>query len=603
MTWAVFGQTLTHQFLNYDDASYVYGHPVISHGLSLPNIAWAFSHVHSQNWHPLTSISHMLDVQCFGLNAGGHHFVNVLLHTIATLLLFFVLRDLTGATWRSAFVAALFAIHPLHVESVAWIAERKDVLSGLFFMLTLGAYARYVRSQRPIISYSVVVLMLGLGLLSKPMLVTVPFVLLLLDYWPLGRINDGVTLRRAIVEKLPLLLLVAASVAATIIAQRAATGSSEELPLPWRLENAVASYAIYIGQMFWPARLTVFYPHPENTLPAWELALGILLLAGATLLAFVLRQKRPYLLTGWLWYVIMLIPVIGIFQVGLQGHADRYTYLPQIGLYLMVTWVAGDLVQGARRRMIGLTTVAIAILLALGLTARRQVACWKDSEALWTHAVMVTPGSDVALAGLGEVFLTNGKVDEGIENFRKALRIRPDNAEVHSALADALMRNGQAQEAVSHWERAVALQPEDVQARDQLGALLVQQGRWRDGLALWRESLKYDPDDANALSNLAWVLAASADSSARDGAQAVALAQRASRIAGGTNAMILRTLAAALAEIGDFPGAKETVARAIQYATEQHDAALADELRRNMALYEAKTPLRDPSLHDSAPSP
>jgi tetratricopeptide (TPR) repeat protein len=474
-------------------------------------------------------------------------------------------------------------------------------LSGLFFVLTLGAYARYIRCKRPIVSYSVVALMLGLGLLAKPMLVTVPVILLLLDYWPLGRINDRGTLRRAILEKLPLFLLVAASLAATIMAQRAATGSMGELPLPLRLQNAVASCAIYIGQMFWPARLTVFYPHPENTLSVWELVLGIALLGGVTLLALVLRQRRPYLLAGWLWYLVMLIPVIGIFQVGLQGHADRYTYLPQIGLYLMVTWAAGDLIQGARRRVIGLTIVALVGLLALCLCAWRQVTYWKDSEALWRHASTVTPGSDVALAGLGEVFLTNGKVDAAIKNFREALRIRPDNAEVHSALADALTRNGQAQEAVPHWERAVVLQPEDVQARDQLGALLVQQGRWRDGLGQWRESLKYNPDDANALSNLAWVLATAADSSARDGAQAVAFAQRASRIAGGANPLILRTLAAAKAETGDFAGAMETGARAIERATEQHNPELADELRRNMALYQAKTPLRDPALRDSTP--
>ena len=603
MTWAVFGQTLRYPFVNYDDGTYVYGNPAILGGLSLRSVAWAFTHIHSQNWHPLTTISHMLDVQWFGLKAGGHHFVNVLLHTAGVLLLFFVLRALTGATWRSAFVAALFAIHPLHVESVAWIAERKDVLSGVFFFLTLGAYARYVRSEPRVLCYSVTAIMLLLGLLSKPMLVSTPIILLLLDYWPLGRINDGRTLRRAMVEKLPLVVLVAGSCVATILAQKEATGSAADLPLPWRLQNAAASFAIYIGQMFWPARLSVFYPHPENALPMWEIALGLSLLVGLTLLAFLTRKRHPSILTGWLWYVVMMAPVIGIVQVGLQGHADRYTYLPQIGLYVIVTWAAAELVQKSRLRIIGLTTCAVAVLVALGLSAWRQVTYWKESETLWTRALAVTPNSDVALGGLGGVLLEAGNVDGAIARFQSALRIRPDNSEVHSALAEALMRNGQAQEAASHWEKAVALQPEDVQARDKLGAVLVQQGRLSDGLAQWRASLKYNRDDANALSNIAWVLAAAADASTRDGMQAVELARHASRIAGERDPLILRTLAAAQAETGDFSSAIETAWRGAHYAAEQHNAFLTDELRRNITLYEQKTPLRDLSLRNSARLP
>ena len=603
MTWAVFGQTLSYPFVNYDDGTYVYSNPVICGGLSLRNIAWAFTHIHSQNWHPLTTLSHMLDVQLFGLNAGRHHFVNVNLHTAGVLMLFLVLRILTGATWRSAFVAALFAIHPLHVESVAWIAERKDVLSGLFFMLTIGAYARYARSEARILWYAMMAIMLSLGLMSKPMLVSTPIILLLLDYWPLGRLTDWPTFRKLIVEKLPLLLLVAGSCVATVLAQREATGSAAELPLSWRLQNAAASYVLYIGQMFWPTRLAVFYPHSENTLPLWWVGLSVSLLFGMTLLAFLTRKRHPYILTGWLWYVVMLVPVIGIFQVGLHGHADRYTYLPQIGLSIMVTWAAVELVKGSRLRLVGLTSAAIIALMALGGMAWRQVTYWKDSETLWTRALAVTPNNDVALAGLGGVLLEAGKVDDAIAHLRSALRIRPDNPEVHSALADALMRSGQTQEAASHWEKTVALQPEGVQARDKLGALLVQQGRLSDGLAQWRESLKYDRDDANALSNIAWVLAAAPDSATRDGAQAVALARRASRMAGDMNPLILRTLAAAYAEAGDFSSAIETAARGADYATKQHNALLADELRRNMTLYEEKTPLHDPSLRNSPSSP
>ncbi len=603
MTWVVFGQTLAHQFVNYDDASYVYGNAAVRAGLSLRSVAWAFSHIHSQNWHPLTTLSHMLDVQLFGLNASGHHFVNVLLHTTSVLLLFFVLREITGATWRSALVAALFAIHPLHVESVAWIAERKDVLSGLFFVLTIGAYAHYVRSERRVFWYSLVAVMLLLGLLSKSMLVSLPIVLLLLDYWPLARINDRRTAQRLIVEKIPLLLLAAGSCVVTIIAQRGATGSAAELPLMWRLENAAVAYAIYMGQMLWPAQLTVFYPHPENTLPVWEIGFGLSLIVGLTVAAFLTGKKYPYIATGWFWYVVMMVPVIGIFQVGLQGHADRYTYLPHIGLYVIIIWGVAELIHKLRLPSTARASVAITVLIVLGICAWRQVAYWKDSETLWTRALAVSPESDVALAGLGGVFLATGKVDAAISNFQDALRIRPNNAEVHGTLAEALMRKGQTHEAMSHWERAVALQPEDVQAHDKLGALLVQERRLGEGTAQWRESLKYDHDDANALSNLAWVLATAPEASARNGVQAVEFARRASHMAGDANPLILRTLGAAYAENGDFSSAIDAASRGAQYAVEQHQSALANELRQNIALYNERTPLRDVSLTNSTGSP
>src|SRR5881227_1223074 len=339
LTWVVFGQLLQYDFINYDDPRYVYENTNITKGLTIGGIAWAFTHIHSMNWHPLTTISHMLDCQLYGLKPGAHHFTNVLLHSIVAILLFLVLQRMTsgpsgtGSDWRSAFVAAIFAIHPLRVESVVWIAERKDVLSGFFFMLTLAAYLHYTR--KPSIGrYLTMSILFACGLMSKPMLVSLPIVLLLLDYWPLKRLVDLRTLRNLVAEKFPLFLLSIASGVATLIAQTRAIGSFEQLPLSSRVSQALLSYLIYIRQMFWPTKLAVFYPHSEDGSALWRVLLAGAALSAITILTFLLRNKRPYLVVGWFWYVCMLIPVIGIVQVGLQGHADRYTYLPQIGLYL-----------------------------------------------------------------------------------------------------------------------------------------------------------------------------------------------------------------------------------------------------------------------------
>ncbi len=339
ITFAVFGQTAGFGFVNYDDNDYVYDNPVVARGLTLKGIVWAFS-CHASNWHPLTWLSHELDCQLYGLNPSGHHLTNVLLHTATVIALFLVLRQMTGALWRSAFVAAVFAIHPLRVESVAWVAERKDVLSGLFFMLTIGAYVRYARRPWSPARYGLVVLLFALGLMCKPMLVTLPVVLLLLDYWPLQR-EESRKLSGLVLEKLPLLALSAASCVVTLLAQNGAIQSTELYSMPMRYANALVSGMVYLGQMVWPAGLAVFYPYPHNGLPAWEVALAGMLLAGLSAGAWGRRRKQPWLLVGWLWYLVMLLPVVGVIQVGGQAHADRYTYLPQIGIY-----VAADMAGG-----------------------------------------------------------------------------------------------------------------------------------------------------------------------------------------------------------------------------------------------------------------
>ena len=538
VTWLVFGQTLRHDFVNLDDHTYVYENPQITQGITADGLIGAFTHTHARNWHPLTTISHMLDCQLYGLQAGWHHFTNVVLHTLAVLLLFLVLNQMTGAFWRSAIVASIFAIHPLHVESVAWVSERKDVLSAVFFMLTLGAYVRYVRKPA-VRRYLLVALLFACGLMSKPMLVTLPFVLLLLDYWPLGRIEDqkseiGSRLRRLIREKIPLFALSACSCAATLLAQIYSTEAIEQLPFMWRLNTAAVSYVAYIWQMFWPARLAAFYPHPNDQLPFWQVILAIAFLISVSLLAILLRKKRPYIFTGWFWYVGMLVPVIGLVGAGEQARADRYTYLPQIGLYLLITWGISDLVaklstyksglppvtstlQPSNRGSHGIrtndsaypkilcATVATAMIIALSWSAFVQTSYWKNSEMLWNHTLAVTTDNDVAHNNLGHLFLRRNEPDSAIPHFEAALEIRSRSTAAHYNLGGALIENnlgtalarkGRLTEAISHYEKAVKLRPDYGDPYFNLGSVLFQQGRTDEAITQWQKALATQPNDA-----------------------------------------------------------------------------------------------------------
>jgi len=607
LTWIVFGQTLWHDFVNYDDPRYVYQNTKITSGLNIAGIAWAFTHIHSENWHPLTTITHMLDCSLYGLKAGGHHFSNVLFHTIAVVLLFLALQQMTGALWKSAFVAAVFAIHPLHVESVAWVAERKDVLSGVFFMLTLLAYVHYARAPSTW-RYVIVAFVFALGLMSKPMLVTVPFVLLLLDYWPLGRITDqrshtGHQLLSLLVEKIPLIALSAVSSVVTFLAQRGAIGWTEQLPMLPRVNNALVSYVIYVRQMFWPANLAVFYPHPENRLSPWEISLALAVLIGITMAAVILRKKAPYFIMGWFWYLGMLVPVIGLVQVGWQGHADRYTYLPQIGLYIAGTWAFADLTASWRRRRVLVIAAALLVVAALSCSASIQTSYWRNSETLFTHALAVTKHNDVAENNLGIIFLQNGQLDDAISRLQTAIDLRPENGPAHNNLAKALLQKGRVAEAMVHYRKFLEIEPANVEARNILGTAFIQQGRVREAIEQWQEAQAIEPENGNAASNLAWVFATCPDDSIRDGRRALELAEKALRISGGKIPMIFRVLAAAYAEDGRFSQAIESAQRGADLATSQGNAALAAELQSNIALYQTGTPLRDPSLAAGGSSP
>ena len=593
LTWLVFGQTLRHDFINYDDPRYVYENTKITSGVSLSGIAWAFTHIHSMNWHPLTTISHMLDCQVYGLKPGGHHFTNVLLHIVAAILLFLALQEMTGTFWNSAFVAAVFAIHPLRVESVAWIAERKDVLSGVFFMLTLLAYVHYVRLPS-IGRYLVVVFALACGLMSKPMLVTLPFVLLLLDHWPLDRIRGRFWKRVA--EKIPLLALSAVSSIGTLVAQKGAVGWTEELPILERINNAIISYVLYIWQMVWPANLAVFYPHPENRLLPWEIISSLLLLVCGTAIPIALRKQRPYLITGWLWYLGMLVPVIGLVQVGWQGRADRYTYLPQIGLYIAITWTVADLTAFWRRQRTILSTAAILTIGVLTWRAWAQTWYWRDSEILFKHALAVTTNNDVAENNLGIVYLRQGNVDEAISLLQAAVDLRPDNSPAHENLAKALLQKGKVADALIHYQKLLELQPDNIEVHNIVGTALIQQRRIREGVEEWEKVLAIQPDNGNAMSNLAWVFATSPDDSLRDGTKAIQLASEALRISGNRIPILFRTLAAAYAESGRFSEAIQTAQQGIELANSQGNSELAAELNGNIALYQEQRPLRDVSL-------
>jgi tetratricopeptide (TPR) repeat protein len=600
LTSLVFGQTLWHDFINYDDPRYVYENTKITGGVSISGIAWAFTHIHSLNWHPLTTISHMLDCQLYGLKAGWHHFTNVGLHTLGAILLLLALQQMTGAIWRSAFVAAVFAIHPLRVESVAWIAERKDVLSGVFFMLTLLAYAYYVRLPG-VSRYLVVISVFACGLMSKPMLVTLPFVLLLLDYWPLDRFKGRLWKRLA--EKIPLLALSAVSSITTFLVQKAAVGQTEDLPILERISNAVVSYVLYIWQMLWPVNLAAFYPHPENRLPLWEIVSCLLLLICITAAAIVVRKQRPYLITGWLWYLGMLVPVIGLVQVGWQGRADRYTYLPQIGLYIALTWGVADLTALYRHRRATLSTAAILVIAALSSCAWVQTSYWRDSETLFRHALSVTKNNDVAENNLGIVFLGQGKLDEAISLLQSAVDLRPDNSPAHENLAKALLQKGQVTDALIHYRKLLELEPGNIEVHNIVGTVLIQQRQVKEGVEEWQKVLAIQPDNGNAMSNLAWIFATSPDQSLRDGPKAVELAEQALRFSAGRIPILFRTLAAAYAESGRFAEAIQTAQRGIELANSQGNLGLATELQGNIALYQERQPLRDSSLTNGSSSP
>jgi Flp pilus assembly protein TadD len=617
VTLLVYLPVRNYPFVNLDDGKYVTENPIVQAGLTWAGVKYAFTTWYGNFWHPLTCLSHMLDCQLFGLNAGRHHLVSVLFHATNAVLLLLLLWRMTGAFWQSAFIAALFAWHPLRVESVTWVAERKDVLSAFFGLLTLMAYVRYahgvnsgmwqVTRTNPIKSrvtchasryYWLALLFFALGLMSKPTLVTLPFVFLLLDYWPLRRVTGdgwrvtgdkksiwklstlnpsasafgyGATAPKrseggqlsTIFEKWPFFALAAASCVVTFIAQKRgeAVAPLGGYPLSSRIANAAVAYVKYLFNSIYPVNLAVIYPLPRE-IPWVQVVGAMMVLAVISWVIWRARRQRPYLLTGWLWYLGMLVPAIGLVQVGPQAMADRFTYLPLIGVFIGVVFGLGDLAKKLRLGPMVMISVAGIVLAGCLFATARQLRFWRDGETLSERALAVTKDNLVAHYTLGNCLLQRGQVEEAIAQFQKALEIEPGYTEAHDNLGIAFLHKGQVNEAMAQFQKALELQPDNVEVQN----------------------------------NLAWVLATAPNASLRNGVKAVRLAQRAKQLSGGQNPAIIGTLAAAYAEAGRFPEAVTTARQALQLATGQTSPAAVDALRTQIGLYQAGLPFRDPSL-------
>jgi tetratricopeptide (TPR) repeat protein len=504
---AVFGQTARFEFVGYDDQEYVFQNPVVEKGLSAHAVGWAFTHAQVSNWIPLTTLSHMLDCQLFGLRAGAHHVVNVLWHAANSVLLFLVLRQMTGSLWRSAFVAALFAVHPLRAESVAWVSERKDVLSGFFFLLAIGAYVRHVR-QPSRAGYNAVVVLFALGLLAKSMVATLPFVLLLLDYWPLGRLRNRQQFFLLVREKIPFFVI--SAISCVVAGLMPGLIVPYRRPVMERIGNALVSYVIYLRQLIFPAELAPHYPMIPTGQPLWKVFGAFVLLAAISATVVAYRKKRPCLLMGWLWYLGMLFPVIGIIQISSDAaHADRYTYLPEIGLAIAVTWAVADWSTRWKQQQVVLGALAASVIGALFVCACNQTSYWRNDEALWTRALACASGNgsvddfnSVAHNGLGNALSKKGQKDEAIAHYQRALQINPGYKVAHYNLGIALMDKGQKQEAIAQYQIALKIDPDYAEAHNNLGVALFALGDKDEAIARYRKALEIDPDYAEARYNL-----------------------------------------------------------------------------------------------------
>jgi Flp pilus assembly protein TadD len=522
LTYVSFSRILNNKFINFDDNDYVIRNPHVNSGLTLEGIKWAFTAFHANNWHPITWLSHMVDCEIYGLNAGGHHFTNLILHIINTLLLFLVFKWITGAIWESAFIAALFAIHPLHVESVAWVAERKDVLSAFFGMLTIWAYARYAENLS-LSRYLTALLCFIFGLMSKPMLVTLPFVLLLLDFWPLKRFqflpaddesyfqtqrysDKGFkrgTLLNLILEKIPFFIFVVVSSYLTFLAQQhgGVVKSLELFPLKVRIANALVAYIIYIKKMFYPLNLAILYPYPE-IVPMWQALGAACLLVCIFILAIWKFKRYPYFTVGLLWYIGTLIPVIGLVQVGLQSMADRYTYMPLIGLFIIIAWGIPDIMSRFCYQKIVLAVLSVTIISTFMILTWIQTRHWYNSTTLLDHAIHVTKNNYLAYNGLGVAHIEQGRIIEGINNLYRAINIKHDFAEAHKNMGIALVKQRKIDEAIIHYKKALRISPESAIIHNSLGIALHKQGKIEESIKHFLEALEIWPNYIKAYNNL-----------------------------------------------------------------------------------------------------
>jgi tetratricopeptide (TPR) repeat protein len=562
LTCAAYSGLVASGFINYDDEVYVTQNAEVAKGLTPETAAWALKTFEASNWHPLTWLSHLIDVSFFGLHAAGHHVTSLLIHGVNAVLLFLLLEAITGATWRSAAAAALFAIHPLHVESVAWISERKDVLSTLFWLLALWSWSRYA-AERTIARYAAVVVLFAMALMAKPMPVTLPFTLLLLDRWPLDRPEP---LRFRLMEKAPLFAMSLASCVVTLIAQASggAIQSLESMSLPERLASAVTAYVVYLRKTIWPMGLAVFYPYPHGILFGRAL-LSLVVLTTISTLAVRFRDRAPYLLFGWLWFLGTLVPVIGLVQVGGQSMADRYTYVPLIGIFVSATWGLAEIARERRLGRVAASLGAVVAIIAATAVTRAQVAHWRDSTSLFTHTLAVTKDNWLAHNDLGLVLFEDGKTDEAVTHYAEALRIAPNYVEAQNNMGNALERLGLRDSAIEHYRRALALRPGYVRVHNNLGVALAGLGRTNEAIAEYNAALRLDPGYVKARKNLALALHDSGLTLAKGGrvAEAIAFLER-SLAMDADSAQTRNDLAGALAASGRTLEAVEQLNQALR---------------------------------------
>ena len=652
-TLAVYLPVVHHGFTLYDDSDYVTENPVVEDGLTWAGVKWAFGW-HACNWHPLTWLSHMADCQLFGLDAGMHHSVNVLFHAANSILLLLLLVRWTNALWPSAFAAALFAWHPLHVESVAWASERKDVLSTFFALLTLLAYTKAVTGGKCLVtgkdtprtvvmspvtrhlSLLPALLFFALGLMAKPMVVTLPFVMLLLDYWPLQRIRNsefGIrNFTRLLLEKWPFFALSAASCIVTFLAQRGAVASLQNVPLDYRLENVPVAYAGYLLKMIWPAHLAIFYP--LNPLSPLEVAAAAATLLAISWLVWRVRRSCPYWLVGWLWFLGTLVPVIGLVQVGGAALADRYSYFPSIGVFLAAVLGIRD---GAEHfqvsKPIGGAIAGLALAACLALS-HNQLNFWQDDITLFSHAIAVTKNNDTAHLNLGYALEKVGRNTEAMAEYQEALRLNSKYAAAHNNLANLLDDTGHQNEAMAEFQEALRLDPQYVAAHNNygtllaefgrfdeamkeyataarldptdshapylIGKLLLKEGRDPEAVAYFRQAVQLDPNNLHVLTYLAQVLASDEDPKVRDGNTALAMAAKANNLTGGVQPAMLDAMAMAYAEIGQFTNAQQTAAYALKLANAYDMTNDVVSIQQRLQLYQSNRPFRQSFLYTNA---
>jgi protein O-mannosyl-transferase len=585
----VFGQTRQFQFLGCDDYNYVYNDPMVTQGLTWPGIVSALTDNAGNNWMPLTTLSHMVDWQLFGANAGGHHLMNVFFHALTAILLFLVLNEMTGYLWRSALVATVFAIHPLRAESVAWVAERKDVLCGVFFMLTLWTYARYARNDKSWRLYVTTLLLSALALMAKPMVVTLPIILLLLDYWPLNRFTRT-ALSRLLLEKIPFVFLSVVTCILTVLSQKTVIQGTQEFPFLLRVENAAVSYMVYLWELFCPTRLAFPYQYPLHGLPFVEAAAAGVCLGGITLMAFSWRKAYPYLWMGWLWYGVMLAPVIGLLQVGVQPHADRYTYLPEIGLCILVVWFSADVTARLRGLAVLLAGGSAAVVGVLMSCATAQVSYWHDDETLYNHTLALSPDNWWAHEGLGYCWMQRGQLDAAISEYHQALEISPHQASIHCDLGAAYYKKNLNDEAMAEFQEALKDDPGNVDYLINLGSVLLQKGLIDQAIAQDEEVLKIKPDSVDAQKNLARGIIKLSMTPNADPRKMLALARQANQLSDGNSPSLLRVLAASEAGNGLFPEALATTQRALSLAKGRESPDFIEKLQGDIVVYQAAVP-------------